>query len=107
PGGYGYERLGEAYKEFSPIHMVNKGAPPTIILLGTEDHHIPVETAKYYQTVMEKVGSRCELKLYEGEKHGFFNYKNNSKMYRQTVYDTDELLSSLGLITGKPSIKVN
>lgn len=57
PGGYGYERIGEDYKDFSPLHNIKRGAPPTIIFLGTEDQLIPVETVKYYQNVMEKVGS--------------------------------------------------
>jgi len=63
PGGYGYERIGEAYKDFSPLHNIREGAPPTIFFLGTQDKLIPVETARYYKTVMEKVGSRCDLSL--------------------------------------------
>jgi len=76
PGGYGFERIGEAYKNFSPLHNIRKGAPPTILFLGTMDRLIPVETVQYYQKVMEKVESRCDLYLYEDQKHGFFNYKN-------------------------------
>ncbi len=67
PGGYGFERIGNAYKDFSPLHNIQTGAPPTLILLGTEDHLVPAATAEYYKTVMENVGSRCELKLYEGQ----------------------------------------
>jgi len=76
PGGLGYERIGKEYINFSPLHNLMKGAPPTIILLGTKDNLIPLETIKYYKTVMQKVGSRCDVKLYEGQKHGFFNYRN-------------------------------
>lgn len=42
PGGYGYERIGGAYKQFSPLHNIKEGAPPTLFLLGTKDHYIPV-----------------------------------------------------------------
>jgi acetyl esterase/lipase len=59
PGGYGYERIGDRYKEFSPLHNITKGTPPTIMFLGTKDRLIPVETVQYYKVVMEKVGSRC------------------------------------------------
>ncbi len=100
PGGYGYERIGEAYKDFSPLHNITAGAPPTIFLLGTEDHLIPVATAEYYQTVMERVGSRCELVLFEAEEHGFFNY-NNRDNYRETVLAADRFLVSLGYLEGK------
>lgn len=106
PGGYGYERIGDQYKDFSPLHNIVAGAPPTIIFLGTEDKLIPVETAAYYKTVMEKVGSRCDLHLYEGEGHGFFNYKNLSN-YQKTVLEADKFLLSLGLIKGEPLMKID
>jgi len=105
PGGYGYERIGDSYKEFSPLHNIEKGAPPTILFLGTKDKLIPVETAKYYQTVMQKVRSRCELKLYENEAHGFFNYRNLD-LYKQTVLETDLFLQSLGYLKKEPSIEI-
>jgi hypothetical protein len=66
---------------------------------------IPVETAKYYQVVMQKVGSRCELKLYEGQAHGFFNYRN-LKLYRQTVVEMDAFLVSLGYLEQDPSVEI-
>lgn len=105
PGGYGYERIGNEYKNFSPLHNINKGASPTILFLGTNDALIPVETAEYYKVVMEKVGSRCELRLYEGQVHGFFNYKN-FEYYKKTVYETDQFLQSLGFIKADPEIKI-
>jgi len=103
-GGYGYNRIGQNYKDFSPLHNINKGAPPTIFFLGTRDNLIPVETAEYYKTVMEKVGSRCELFLFEGAGHGFFNFKN-PEYYNQTVRETDQFLVSLGYLKGEPTIK--
>ncbi|GAA0880813.1 alpha/beta hydrolase [Algoriphagus jejuensis] len=97
PGGYGYERIGEEYKDFSPLHNIHQDAPPTIIFLGTADNLIPVETAQYYRTVMEKVGSRCELKLYEGQGHGFFNF-DKTENYQRTIREGDAFLQSLGLM---------
>lgn len=103
PGGYGFERVGEEYLYFSPLHNLRSGVPPTIIFLGTNDKLIPVETALYYKKVMEKVKSRCELNLYEGQGHGFFNY-NNTEFYLETVRKTDEFLNSLGYLSGSPTI---
>ena len=97
PGGYGYDRVGEAYKEFSPLHNISEGAPPTLLFLGSEDTLIPVETLQYYKKVMEKVGSRCDLFLYEGQEHGFFNY-GKEPYYSQTVEETFRFLKSLNLI---------
>ncbi len=103
PGGYGFERIGEEYPDFSPLHNIREGAPPTILFLGTKDQLIPVETAQYYKTVMEKVGSRCDLKLYENQGHGFFNY-GNFEFYKETVREADEFLQSLGYLKEDPVI---
>ncbi len=105
PGGYGYERIGIEYKDFSPLHNLKPGVPPTIIFLGTEDDLIPVETVEYYKVVIEKVGGRCDLKFYEGEGHGFFNYKNFD-LYKNTVLETDSFLQSLGYLKSKPEILI-
>jgi len=105
PGGYGYERVGEQYKDFSPLHNILKGAPPTIFFLGTQDQLIPVETARYYKTVMEKVESRCDLFLYEGAGHGFFNFRS-PHYFSQTVYEADRFLHSLGYLRDEPTITI-
>ena len=100
PGGYGFERIGVNYKNFSPLHNILAGAPPTLFMLGTKDSLIPVETAEYYQKVMEKVGSRCELKLYKDAWHGFFN-PINPEYYKSTLNETELFLQSLGYIEAK------
>jgi len=105
PGGYGYERIGEAYRSFSPIYNIHEGAPPTALFLGTADPLIPVETACYYKTVMEKVGSRCDLFLYEGAGHGFFNY-NQIDNYRKTVEEANQFLISLGFLKEAPLVEI-
>ena len=103
PAGYGHERIRDAYKDFSPLHNISAGAPPTIFFLGTNDKLIPVETAKYFKKAMEKVGSRCDLFLYEGQPHGFFNFRNR-EYYDKTVLETDRFLMSLGYLTGTSGI---
>lgn len=106
PGGYGYERIREDYLSFSPLHNLRKNASPTIIFLGTKDHLIPVETAKYYQKVMQKLELRCDLHLYENQKHGFFNYKN-FEFYQQTVLEVDKFLQSLGYLENSSKTKID
>jgi acetyl esterase len=105
PGGVGYERIGDEYKSFSPLHNIVKGAPPTIIFQGTNDNLIPVETVKYYQTVMQKVGSQCELFLFEGKEHGFFNY-NKIENYKKTVFEADTFLQLLGYLKKEPVVEI-
>ncbi|MDN3205236.1 alpha/beta hydrolase [Algoriphagus sediminis] len=105
PGGYGFERIGEEYLRFSPLHNIREGAPPTILFLGTEDNLIPVETVEYYKTVMENVGSRCDLQIYPEQGHGFFNYRNFD-FYKQTILEADSFLQSLGFLNWSPVVKI-
>jgi len=104
-GGYGFERIGDQYKDFSPLHNIKVGAPPTLFLLGTKDNLVPVVTAQYYQMVMEKVGSRCDLELYEDQAHGFFNYPNFD-FYKKTVQAADDFLQSLGYLQKEPEVQM-
>jgi len=97
PDGYGYDRVEEYWREFSPIHNLDKVVPPTIFFLGTEDPLIPVETAEKFKTLMEACGNRCDLFLYEGQSHGFFNY-SNPPYYEKTVEAMDHFLISLGIL---------
>ena len=103
PGQYGYDRIGERYPEISPKHNIQTGAPPTIVFFGTKDKLISVETAQNYEEAMNAVGSRCETFFYEGQPHGFFNFRS-PKYYRATVYEADRFLTSLGYLEGTPSI---
>jgi hypothetical protein len=54
---------------------------------------------------MEKVGSRCDLFLYEGEGHGFFNYRKREN-YRNTVSEADRFLVSLGYLKEEPVVEI-
>lgn len=87
---------------FSPLHNVRKGAPPTILFFGTKDKFIPVETARRYKSEMDRVGGRCELLLYEGQPHGFFNVKN-PEYFSKTLAEADRFLVSIGAITAEGS----
>jgi acetyl esterase len=92
---------------FSPWHNIKKGAPPTVVFLGTQDKHVPVKTVEDYKQKMDSVGSRCDLFIYEGQKHGFFNYREDREApyFIKTVYETDKILASLGYLKGEPSIE--
>lgn len=101
--GYGYERVKDYWREISPMHNISAGAPPTLVLLGTRDKLIPVATAQEYQQKMKAAGERCDLKLYKGEKHGFFN---KSKLH-ETTAELDSFLTSLGYLQEEPTYAVS
>ncbi|PKA96744.1 acetyl esterase/lipase [Flavobacteriaceae bacterium MAR_2009_75] len=105
PGGFQNERMGDQWRNISPIHHIARGAPPTLFLLGDKDHLIPVSVANEFKKKMENVNSRCDVIIYKNEGHGFFNRKkNNDEYYIKTTRAADKFLISLGYLTGKPTI---
>lgn len=105
PDGWGHQRVKDRYQEFSPFHQVDAKDPPAIVFLGTADKLIPVETGKAFQQKMQDAGVTCELHLYEGQPHGFFNHgRSENKYYQATVSAADKFLASLGWISGPPTL---
>ena len=104
PGGWGHSRVKDRYLEISPLHNISPGAPPTILFLGRNDRLIPAATVQKYRDQMQAVGSRCDLHLYDGQGHGFFNQSRNAQHFYLTVFEMDCFLSSLGWLHGKPTI---
>jgi acetyl esterase/lipase len=102
-GGYGYDRVQAYWREFSPAHNLTHEAPPTVIFLGTKDHLIPVSTVEAYKKRMEELGSRCDLHLYEGQTHGFFNKSDSA--FHETLLETDRFFISLGYLNGDPALQ--
>ncbi len=86
----------------SPYDNLSEGSPPTIILTGTEDKIVPVELIESYKKRMESIGSRCDLILYEGAEHAFFNKGDD---FVDTVLQTDIFLKSNWYLSGPPTIK--
>ncbi|MBL8813522.1 MAG: alpha/beta hydrolase [Planctomycetaceae bacterium] len=73
------ERLGAEPESMSPVHHVRAGLPPAIIFHGRADTTVNVKTVEKFAELMQKDGNRCELKLYDGAPHGFFNAPNNAQ----------------------------
>lgn len=97
PGGWGTQRVGDRFQEFSPAHNITSDDSPAVVFLGTNDKLIPVKTAQAFQNEMLKLGLKSELVLYGGQGHGFFNSsKQNGKWYRYTIAEVDQFLVSLG-----------
>ncbi|MEO0453906.1 MAG: alpha/beta hydrolase [Verrucomicrobiota bacterium] len=105
PDGYGHGRVKDYWEQISPFHNINETAPPTVVILGTKDNLIPVATAEKYKAKMEEHGRLCVLHLYEGQRHGFFNFPKSEKYYRITAIEMDRFLESLGYLTGEPTLK--
>lgn len=99
PAGYGHDRVGEKFRDFSPAHNLHAEMPPTLVLLGDRDPIIPVATAERVRDEMTDLGVRSELIVYPGQRHGFFNYRRgqpDNEMLRDTTRNMDDFLVSLG-----------
>ena len=106
PDGWGTARVGDRYQEFSPFHNVTEDDPPAIVFLGSADKLIPVQTAYDFQKAMKKAGVDCEVMIFEGKPHGFFNFgKFGGKPYYETVLATDKFLAKLGWLEGEPTLE--
>ena len=103
PDGYGYGEIKDRYPEFSPLHNISADDPPAIVFLGDEDQLIPVKTAFDFEKQMKAAGVSCEVMIFEGMKHGFFNYgQHENQPYEKTIIASDRFLIGLGWLLGEP-----
>ena len=99
PGGFGSQKLKKRYKEISPMHNIDSDTPPTLIILGTEDHLLSVKQAELYQQKMTSAGIPCELKLYENAGHPIFYYRKAvSHYYYKMLADSESFLKNHGFL---------
>lgn len=100
PEGYGYSRVGERYREFSPAHNVASGAPPTLIMSGTADKTVPIRLLQRFEAAMQAANVRCDLRLYEGGDHGFYMKSHSGgKFHDLTLSEMESFFHSLGWLS--------
>lgn len=109
PGSRAFAKVEAAmpdrWRTISPLHNLYPNFPPTIHFLGKSDRNISVASAQKMKAEIEKVGGRCDLHLYEGQEHGFFNYgRGDNTYYRLTLIETDRFLTSIGFLSGPPTL---
>jgi len=99
PGGYGHNRLGDRYREISPLEHVSANTPPTMIFHGTADTTTPIAGIRTFRDRMTKAGNTCQLEEFQGAGHGFFNFgRGNGNAYRETTAKMIAFLKSLGYL---------
>lgn len=95
--GYGNARLGERWKEISPLHRVRPGTPPTIIFHGTGDTVTPYKGAKLFTEAMVQAKNHCELVTNEGGAHGYLMREKG--LLEETLQRTEQFLVQQGFVT--------
>ncbi|MFG2629259.1 alpha/beta hydrolase [Streptomyces sp. NPDC048473] len=81
-------------ERLSPIRLVRPGAPPTLVMHGTEDRVVPIDGVRRFRDRMTTEGNHCRLVEYPGAGHGFFNSGMND-CYDATVREAAGFLLSL------------
>ena len=88
---------------FSPYNYIDKETPPTIIFHGDSDTTVDPQMVILFNSKMEMSNIFCKLFIYEGEKHGFFNYgRKLNGAFIDTVNKMDNFLVELGYIKAPP-----
>ena len=59
------------YVERSPVTRAGSMAGSVLLLQGTEDAVVPPSQAERMRDALEAAGTRCDLRFFEGEGHGF------------------------------------
>ena len=72
PGRPDHHLVKDYWQEVSPYHHIDGDIPPALILLGSRDPEVPVATAQAFCDAVRDAGGRCEMEVYEGLSHGFF-----------------------------------
>ena len=67
------EEVPERYDELSSIKRIHKGAPPTLLLHGTEDRCVSHEQSVAFCKRLRECSVHAEIELYQGKPHAWFN----------------------------------
>ena len=94
-------RFGEHAKPLSPQHHITGELPPGILFHGKSDTTVAYKMVEQFTASMKEAGNDLTLFGYEGQKHGFFNKRNNNGYYEKTVAEVDAFLVKLGYLPPK------
>ena len=94
--GYGQKKIGERWRELSPVDHVKSGLPPTLLLHGTADTVTPFAGAALFRQRMEEAGNEVEFISYEGGVHGYFIF--DLGLFAQAMKQTEVFLRRHGFV---------
>jgi acetyl esterase/lipase len=94
--GYGQAKIGERWRELSPVHHVRAGLPPTLTFHGTGDTVTPFAGAKGFHEAMLAAGNKSVLDVNEGGKHGYLMFEES--LYEDTLTKAAAFLTRHGFL---------
>lgn len=90
--GYGQKKIGDRWRDISPVHHVRKDLPPTLILHGTGDTVTPYAGAKSFFDQMQTAGNHCKLISHADGRHGYFIF--DLQLYEEAMQQTLRFLQA-------------
>jgi len=92
--GYGNAKLGERWRELSPLLRVRAGLPPTLLFHGTADATVPFAGARAFHEAMRQAKNECEFVIGPNGGHGFA--MNEATAYLDALQRIEAFLIPLG-----------
>jgi acetyl esterase len=88
--GYGQAKIGQRWRELSPIEHVKPNLPATLLLHGTGDTVTPFAGAKLFHQRMIQAANSCEFIAFEGGRHGYFIF--DLDLFAEAMMQTETFL---------------
>ena len=79
--GYGQSKIGNQWRELSPLHRVQPGMPPALFFHGTADSVTPFRGMQAFQKRSLDAGNQSKLIIHPGGRHGYI-------IFDRTEYDS-------------------
>ena len=95
-----------AAKAISPLYLVKKRLPPTLIINGMEDKITPYQFAVSFADSLKKYSTKQKIILLPNVGHAFAvpHYKSSEQQVVDALVNADVFLSRLGFLKGKVTL---
>ena len=94
--GYGQEKIGERWRDLSPVDQVKPSLPPTLLLHGTADTVTPFAGAERFHKLMLAAGNEIEFLVHRDGRHGYFLF--DLALFAVAMQQTEEFLGRHGML---------
>jgi acetyl esterase/lipase len=96
--GYGHAKIGERWRELSPLHQVRAGLPPMLLFHGTADRTVPFAGAEAFHAAAVKAGNVCEFVI--GGQGAHVYVMKEERAYKECLRRIAAFLVSMGILSG-------
>lgn len=88
--GYGQAKIGDSWRQLSPVHNVQSGLPPTLLFHGTADAVTPYVGAKEFHELSLAAKNTSSLITHPGGRHGYIIF--DPAEFRQALQQMEDFL---------------